>query len=70
MLRDVVTISRNVTQLGIEVSVQDMKFLSKRAVNWELIFQTAKERGLTPDDAQNQQHRRRQQQAAVNGQLG
>jgi hypothetical protein len=54
-LGDVVAVSTNASQPDVEVSAQDLKYLLKRAVDRELIFQTAKERGLTLNDAQNRQ---------------
>ena len=54
-LADVVPVVTNGSQGVMEISEQDMKFLLKRAVDRELIFQTAKERGLSLNDAQIQQ---------------
>ncbi len=54
-LGDVMPVGTNGSQSDVEVSVQDLKFLLKRAVDRELIFQTAKEAGVTLNEAQNQQ---------------
>jgi len=54
-LADVVPVVTNGSQGDMEISVQDMKFLLKRAVDRELIFQTAKEQGLSLNEAQIEQ---------------
>ncbi len=54
-LADVLPVGTNGSQRDLEISVQDLKFFLKRAVDRELIFQTAKERGLALNDSQNQQ---------------
>jgi hypothetical protein len=52
-LGDVIPVTTNGSQ--VEISLQDMKFFLKRAVDRELIFETAKQQGVTLNDAQNQQ---------------
>ena len=54
-LGDVVPVSTNASQRDVEVSVQDLKYFLKRAMDRELIFQAAKERGLALNDSQHQQ---------------
>ena len=54
-LGDVVPLNGNDNGRELEISSQDIKFLLKRAVDRELIFQTAKEQRLMLNDAQYQQ---------------
>jgi hypothetical protein len=54
-LAEVVPVDTNNNQGEIEVSVQALKYLLKRAVDRDLVFQTAKDRGLTLNDSQYQQ---------------
>jgi len=54
-LRDIVPISGNETQRDLEISAHDMKYLLKRAVDRELIFQAAQKWGVQLNDSQNQQ---------------
>jgi hypothetical protein len=48
-------VNTNGSPQDLEVSAQDLNFLLKRAVDRELIFQTAKARGLTLNDSENRQ---------------
>lgn len=52
---DVVPVESTNASQPSEISRQTMQFFLKRAIDRELIFQTARERGVTVDEGQNQQ---------------
>jgi len=54
-LADVIPVSTNGNPQSLDVSGVELKFLLKRAVDRELIFQTAKKQGLALNDSEQQQ---------------
>ena len=52
---DLLPVGTNDSPADLEVSALELNFLLKRAVDRELIFQTAKERGLSLDDGESRQ---------------